>query len=169
MSKSIKALCLVLVVCLLFCGCSAGKQDQTVTCGDLTLTLPASYVDLSDQAYAAEFSFVYGFEEEAVLAIDQSRAALDAYYPDLNAEKYAFLLVEVNKYDCQVGKLGDLVTFTYSAETDGVTFTYLCGVFASAENFWCVQFYCPSDVFAEKEDKFMGYLQKIQVQDALTN
>ncbi len=165
MTKTVKALCGVLVLCLVFCGCSLTPADQTVTCGELTLTLPASYVDLSDQEYAAEFAFVYGFEEEAVLAIDQSRQSLEAYYPDLDAEQYAYLLAEVNEYDCQIGKLGELVTFTYSAEVDGVSFTYVCGVYLGAENFWCVQFYCPAEDFADKEDKFMDYLQKIQVQE----
>ena len=169
MPKFLKALCVVLALCWLFCGCSLGETDQTVAREELILTLPATYVDLSDQDYAAEFSFVYGFENEAVLAIDQSRASLEPYYPDINAEKYAMLLAEVNDYDCQVGKLGELVTFTYTATTDDVEFTYLCGVYTSAENFWCVQFYCPAEDFADNEEKFMNYLQKIQVQETLTN
>ena len=161
MTKFVKVLCAVLALCLLFCGCEGLQQEQTVSCGELVLTLPASYVDLSDQDYAAGFSFVYGFENEAVLAISESRAPLEEYYPDINAEKYAMRLVEVNKYDCQVGKLGELVTFTYTATADEAELTYLCGVFMGAENFWCVQFYCPAEAFESNQSKFMSYLQKI--------
>ena len=69
MTKFVKVLCAVLALCLLFCGCNASPREQTVTCGELVLTLPASYIDLSDQEYAKGFPLVYGFENEAVLAL----------------------------------------------------------------------------------------------------
>lgn len=169
MTKFVKVLCLFLSLCLLFCSCSTVEQVQTVSCGELILTLPASYMDLSDQDYATGFSCVYGFENEAVLALSESRASLEEYYPDMNAEQYAIRLVEVNQYDCQVGKLGDLVTFTYNASTQDTDITYLCGVYMAKENFWCVQFYCPTEEFEDNQEKFMDYLQKIQVQETLTN
>ena len=169
MTKFVKVLCAFLALCLLFCGCNASPREQTVTCGELVLTLPASYIDLSDQEYAKGFPLVYGFENEAVLALSESRATLEAYYPDINAEKYAMLFVETNALDSQVGKLGELVTFTYAADAEEAALTYLCGVFMSEENFWCVQFYCPTEDFADNQERFMGYLQKIQVQDTLTN
>ncbi|MBR4109466.1 MAG: hypothetical protein IKK41_04030 [Oscillospiraceae bacterium] len=169
MPRSLRVLCAVLALCLLLGGCDALQKKQTVTCGELVLTLPASYVDLSDQDYAAGFSFVYGFENEAVLAISESRAALEAYYPDINAEKYAMLFVETNGLDSQVGKLGELVTFTYTANAEETELSYLCGVFMSGENFWCVQFYCPTEAFGNNQAEFMDYLQKIQVQETLTN
>ena len=169
MPKSVRVLCAVLALCLLFCGCDALQKKQTVACGELVLTLPARYVDLSDQDYAAGFSLVYGIENEAVLAISESRAALEAYYPDINAEKYAMLFVETNSLDSEVGKLGELVTFTYTANADETQLSYLCGVYMSGENFWCVQFYCPTEEFGDHQAEFMGCLQKIQVQETLTN
>lgn len=169
MTKFVKVLCAVLALCLLFCGCNTLQKEQTVSCGELVLTLPASYMNLSDQDYAAGFSLVYGYENEAVLAIHESRTSLEDYYPDINAEKYAYLFVETNGLDSQVGKLGELVTFTYTATVSETELTYLCGVFMSDENFWCVQFYCPTEGFEDNQAKFMGYLQKIQMQETLTN
>ena len=169
MTKFVKALCGVLALCLLFCSCSGSAKDQTVECGELQLTIPNTYQNLSDQDYAAGFALLYGFENEAVLAINESRAALEPYYPNINAEKYAQLLVETNQYDCQVGKLGELVTITHAETVENQELTYLCGVFMSDANFWCVQFYCPTEDFGDNEAKFMGYLQKIQVQKTLTN
>ncbi len=169
MTKFVRVLCAILALCLLFCGCERLEETQTVSCGELILTLPASYMDLSDQDYATGFSCVYGFENEAVLALCESRVSLEEYYPDINAEKYAMRLVEVNQYDCQVGKLGNLVTFTYTAAAEETDLTYQCGVFMAKENFWCVQFYCPSEEFEDNQQKFIGYLQKIQVQETLTN
>lgn len=169
MTKFVKSLSVILILSLLFCGCNAQQREQTVACGELILTLPASYIDLKEQDYAKGFALVYGFDNEAVLAISESRASLEAYYPDINAEKYAMLFVETNGLSSQVGKLGELVTFTYTANADGTELTYLCGVFMAAENFWCVQFYCPTADFEESQTEFMGYLQKIQVQETLTN
>ena len=169
MTKFVKLLSAVLAFCLLLCACGASQKEQTVTCGELVLTLPASYLDLSEQAYAKTFPLVYGFENEAVLALNESRRALEEYYPDINAEKYAMLFVETNGLDSEVGKLGELVTFTYTANADGTELTYLCGVFMSQENFWCVQFYCPTEEFADNQARFMSYLQKIQVRETLTN
>ncbi len=168
MTKFVRCLSAVLALCLVFCGCNAPQKEQTVACGELVLTLPASYIDLSDQDYAKGFPLVYGFENKAVLAISENRAPLEEYYPDINAEKYAMLFVETNGLSSQVGKLGELVTFTYTAAVDGTDLTYLCGVFMSADNFWCVQFYCPTEDFEDSQAEFMGYLQKIQVQETLT-
>ena len=165
MTKFVRLLCAALTLSLLLCGCSAIVQEQSVTCEELVLTLPASYIDLSDNDYAKGFPLLYGFEDEAVLAIKESRSPLDEYYPDINAEKYAFLFVETNALDSQVGKLGELVTFTYTADADETSLTYLCGVYETEENFWCVQFYCPTADFEEAQPKFMSYLQKIQVQE----
>ena len=164
MSGPFKVLCAVLALCLLLCGCQTSEKVQTVTCGELTLTLPASYMDLSDQDYAKGFAMVYGFENEAVLAISESLSPLNEYYPDINAEKYAMLFVETNGLSSQVGKLGELVTFTYTADVNETELTYLCGVYMSEENFWCVQFYCPTPDFENNQARFMEYLQKIQVQ-----
>lgn len=169
MTKFVKLLSFLLALCLILCSCNAPQMEQTVTCGELVLTLPASYLDLSDQAYAKTFPLVYGFENEAVLALSESRLPLEEYYPDINAEKYAMLFVETNGITSEVGKLGELVTFTYTANAEETELTYLCGVFMSKENFWCVQFYCPTAEFADNQAKFMGYLQKIQVQETLTN
>ena len=164
MTKFVRVLCAALVLCGLLCGCETPQKLQSVTCDELTLSLPASYVDLSDKDYAKGFSLVYGFENEAVLAISESLSPLNEYYPDINAEKYAMLFVETNGLSSQVGKLGELVTFTYTADVNETELTYLCGVYMSDKNFWCVQFYCPTPDFAENEQRFMGYLQKIQVQ-----
>ena len=169
MTKSVKILCAILSLCLLLCGCDAITQVQTVSCEELTLSLPATYQNLGDKEYAAGFPLLYGFEDEAVLAINESREALAPYYPEIDAEAYAMLFVESNDLSCQVGKLGELVTFTYSKTAENTDLTYLCGVFMSDANFWCVQFYCPTEAFPDNEAKFMSYLQKIQVQETLTN
>ncbi len=169
MTRFVRILSAVLVLSLLFCGCAVERKEKTVAVHELVLTLPANYVDLSDQDYAAGFSFVYGFEDEAVLGIYESRDSLETYYPDITAEKYAQLFIEVNGYDSQISRQNNLCTFTHSATVDSTDLTYLCGIFMSGTSFWCVQFYCPTESFPENESRFMGYLQAIAVQEALTN
>ena len=127
------------------------------------MTLPGLYVNLSDQEYAAEFDFVYGYKDVAVLGFQQDRASLESSFTDLTARKYAELFVEAAELTSTVTEQDGLVLFDYSATANDVDVTYLCSVYMSDTSFWVIQFYCPTADFAENKSDFLSYLKTVQV------
>ncbi len=154
----------VLLLTALFTGCNSSETEKTFTCGELSITLPADYKDLSDQKYAEEYDFLYGASSKAVLGFTQERAPLEEKVPDITAKTYAQMFMEAVQLPGTVTEQDGLVTFTYTANADGTEVTYLCSAFMSETNFWIVQFYCPSKDYGKNEADFLGYLRTVTLQ-----
>ena len=153
------------IVCLFLCiVCLTACADKTVSvvCEDLTLTLPESYVNLSNKDYADEFDFLYGVGSEAVLGFRYSRSLLEQKFPDISAKKYAQMFVDQANLSCPVTETDGLVSFVYTATTAEGEITYLSAAFMTENNLWIVQFYCPASDYAQKSADFMQYLRCVQ-------
>ena len=156
-------LTVLLLTAALFTGCNGTEKETTFTCGELSITLPAEYKDLSQQDYAADFDFLYGLPNEAVLGFKQARASLETSRPNLTAKEYAQLFIDAAELSCAVEELDGLVFFTYSAMAGDTEVTYLCSAFKSEINFWIIQFYCPSNTYSQHEADFIRYLRSVKV------
>ena len=154
-------LALILTVTLL--GCGTLMPEQTVICGELTVTLPASFVDLSDQSYAQGLQMVFGSESVIISASKESRAELEAYLPGIDAAEYARLAIQSNGLDAQVQTKDGIPTFTYTMGSGENSFTYLAAVFASEKNFWLVQCYCPAGEYALHKQAMWNYISAVQI------
>ena len=163
MVRPVKVLILLALVLSLLCGCSPAAE-QTITCQELTITLPASFTDLSSRDYAAGMEFLYGSEDTAILAITEDNAALKELVPDMDAQKYAELFVQSNALDSTVEVIDGIPSFTYTMDAGGTAVTYLCGVFESSANFWMIQAYCPATEFSQNQETLWSYLTTVTVQ-----
>lgn len=153
----------LLFTAALFTGCAGGEKEKAFTCGELSITLPAIYKDLSQQDYAADFDFLFGLPTEAVLGFKQARASLESDRPNLTAKDYAQLFIDAAELSCRITEQDGLITFTYTATADGTEVTYLCSAFMSETNFWILQFYCPSNIYAQHEEDFLRYLRSVRM------
>lgn len=155
-------LVLLLTVSLLW-GCSGKDAQQTVTCQELTLTLPGSYLDLSESVSSDAAAFVYGHESIVVMATYEDAAMLEAYLPGLDALQYAQLFVQTNQLDSQVTEQDGIPTFTYTVAGEDTSLTYLCGVFQSDARFWVVQVYCPAPLFTKCQEQMQQILSSVKI------
>jgi hypothetical protein len=159
-------LVLVLLVSMLS-GCALTQLlgDKEITFDDLTITVPGMYLNLLNVANNPDLAFLYGFEDTAVLGIQESVGDVqDAFGLRIRSAKdYANVYISVNNLAATVVEKDGLVTFTYTAEVDGQSFTYLSAVFANAENFWLVQTYCYTENFEKNEADFMECLKSVKV------
>ena len=162
MKRLLGFIALALVVGLL-CGCSNLIESQTITEGELSITLPGTFLDLSEQAPVAGIEFLYGFGETAVLAIKEDKAMLLELVPGMDAMQYAQLFVESNALTGTVEEVDGIPSFTYTAASGGTQITYLCGVFESSTHFWVVQAYCDSQDFADNQQALWSYLASVTI------
>lgn len=159
--RSLKVLVVLLLAVCLLAGCGT-QPDQTVTCGELSITLPGSFQDWSQDPASAGLSFSYADETKGVCGVFESKEYLQAYIPGLDAQRYAELFVESNSLASSVEMTDGIPTFSYTAEGDPAI-RYLCGVFESGENFWVVQAYCASEDFEESKEEMWRYITSVQV------
>ncbi len=155
-------LALILAAALL-CSCAQLLPEQRVACGDLTITLPGSFLDLSEEAFAQDFEMVYGFSDQAVSVIREPIAELAPYYPELDARGYAALAVEAYGLSSAVEEVDGIPTFTYTAEAEGMDFTYIVGVFQSDTDFFMVQSYCATENFAKNKAAMWAQIASVTI------
>lgn len=158
--KPAKVLAVLLALCLL-AGCGA-QPNQTVTCGELSIQLPASFTDWSEDPVSAGLSFSYADEDTGVCGVFESKEYLQAYIPGLDAQGYAELFVESNGLSSGVILTDGIPTFSYTSQGEPAI-RYLCGVFESGENFWVVQAYCAAENFEASKAQLWEYITSVTV------
>ena len=161
-----RTLCVFLAVCLCLVLCACGKEDTTTTAHtyeDLTIRLPADFIDLSDEAYAAGLAFLHGLDPLAVNGLREEKALFASYGLELDLERYAKLVVLSNNLTVQPEKKDGILTFSYEAVTDGVSYTYVVTLRETADAFWTVQAYCPTADYSDVKDEIWDILSSVTV------
>ncbi len=153
-------LCLILVLSLL-AGCT--DLTKTVTCQELSLEVPMTFLDLSGQEYAQDVNLLYGFGNVVVAAVRDDRAELESYIEDLDLEGYGELVVELNELDSGLIQKDGLWTFSYEADSDGEMFTYVATVYESDVSFWTVQGYCPTAEYEKYQDTIWDIVSSAKI------
>lgn len=157
MSRSLRTAFLLLLIALLLCGCSSAPKQQEIVCGELTLTLPTTFTDFSVEGAKEGLAFNYADVDIGICGSYEEKTYLVQYVPDISPQKYAELFLQTNGISSQVEFADGIPGFTYSA----AGYTYLCGVFESAENFWVVQSYCKTEDFPANEETMWGYIASV--------
>ena len=164
MLKRTGAFLLVLVLAAsLLTGCPGKEDAQTVTCNELSLTLPGSFEDLSQTVSSNELSLLYGSGTTVVMVTRETVASLEKDFPQLDAGQYAQLFVRSNNLPGKVTLEEGIPTFTYTAGTGENAMTYLCGFYRSETHFWVVQAYCPTKEFDTNRDSLWSILFSVTV------
>ncbi len=146
-------LCLVLCLVLLS-GCGKGVA---FVCEDLTLQLPDGYLDLLEET-GTDADFLLGRDQVIVKGIAEDKASL----PEAMAlQDYGTLLLETNDLDCALVQEGNHYRFTYEASVDGASYTYTGIVWEGDVHYWAVQVYCPTEVFAGKQQEIQQILDSV--------
>ena len=131
------------LLCASLAGCVGEKATATYTVEDLTITLPADFIDLSDEAFAAELSFVYGLDPIAVNGLREAKSTFAAYGLDMDLERYGQLLISSNNVQAKLEQKDNIPYFTYASDE----FTYVVTLWETEESFWMVQAYCPTEEY----------------------
>ena len=151
-------ICLVLLICLcLLAGCS-DPVGYAKTHKDLTLILPADFLDLSQESYAEDADFLYGRHSLVFKGLAESKASLKA----MTLQEYTDTVVSANQKTATPEVSGAGYIFTYEANIGGTVYAYTVATYEAQENFWILQFYCPKDTLAENQPEIDIILEGIQ-------
>ena len=150
--------CLVLAVCLLLCllaGCGSDPVGYAKQHKDLTLILPADFIELENADGA---DFLYGRHSLVFKGLSESKKSLKA----MTLQEYTASVIAANKKDATPKASGDGFLFTYEANIADTVYAYTVATYESRENFWILQFYCPKDTLAENQPEIDIILEGIQ-------
>ena len=150
--------CLLVVV--LLAGCS-DPVGYAVTHKDLTLILPADFLDLSgSMSLAGQPDFVYGRHSLVFQGLAESKESLE----EMTLRDYTDRVISANQKKTTPQASGAGYIFTYEAKVDGAVYSYTVATFEGRENFWILQFFCPKDTLAENQPEIDIILEGIQPQ-----
>ena len=153
----ISALCLILAV--LLCACSV--PDRVFTCQDLSITLPASFADLSGTLEDDDLDFFYMTVNTGITGYRVEKASVTEDTDGLTPEDYVLLMQYANGHTGKITHRSDICSYTYTADTDGEDFTYLVAVFDAEDALWVLQCYCRTAEFSKTEETIWSYLETV--------
>ena len=147
------ALLLALVLCIgLISGCGAKKLSHSHD--GLTLRLPEEYLDLSDQAYAQDWDFMYGLAPITISGLQDAKALFNTDLPG-----YGQLILKSNDLACPLTEKDGIPTFTYQSGS----YTYVVTLWETKDAYWTVQAYCPTADYENVSASMWEILADIKV------
>ena len=161
-----KILCVLLMLCLCLGLCACGQEAAAPvshTYEDLTIILPADFIDLSEEAYAAGLAFLQGLDPIAINGIREEKAVFESYGLEMDLARYAKLVTMSNNLGVQPVEKEGILTFSYEATTGGVSYTYVVTMWETEKAFWTVQAYCPTADYSKVKNQMWDILTSVQV------
>ena len=146
-----------LLVVLLLVGCGADPVGYGVQHKDLTLILPADFIELENTDGA---DFLYGRHSLVFKGLSESKKSLKVN----SLQEYTDSVIAANKKEATPKASGAGFVFTYEANVADTVYTYTVATYEAQENFWILQFYCPKDTLAENQPEIDIILEGIQPQ-----
>lgn len=159
MKKSAVFLLALVLLFTTLAGCGNRKSTATYTHDDLTITLPANFIDMSDEDFAAELSFIYGLDPIAVNGLRESKSTFTAYGLEVDLERYGQLLISSNNVQAKLEHKDDVLFFTYASNG----FSYVVTLWETEEAFWMVQAYCPTENYNKVKNDIWKILSSVTV------
>ncbi len=153
-----------LLICFLACfalltGC--GAKAETFTCKDLTLQLPEGYLDLLEETGESDADFLLGRDKVIVKGIAEDKSSLLELDARWTLERYGQFVLQANNLSCSLEDSEVGYRFTYEAPVDGATYTYIGILWEGDVHYWMVQIYCPTEVFAGKQQEILNILDSL--------
>ena len=158
--KKLTAIILLLTLCLSLAACGGEALVLTPrTHEGITISIPEDFIDLSDEEFAADLSFVYGLDPIAVNGLREPKSTFEAYGLELDLERYGDFILKANNVSSDLEERDGILTFTYEANG----YTYVVTLWETDDAFWTVQAYCPTDSFKKVEKDMWQILSSVTV------
>lgn len=159
--KLTKIIAVVLLVGILFAGCDVSQllesTEKEFTQGDVTLKLPATFMNYSGTDSAEGKDFLFASSNIGVTGVKEDKKELFDFFGETDLNGYAELIAELYELNVTPTQKDGHPTFTYQQEVGGVTYTYTSVFYETASAYWNVQVYCKSAEYEENADTMWRY------------
>lgn len=154
-----KVLVLLLIFSLCLTGCGKKATDEPYVFDDLSIQVPADYINLSDEDFAEDLSFVFGLDPIAVNGLREEKATFEAYGLKLDLQSYGSFVILANNVSATLEQKDGIYTFSYVSGD----FTYVVTVWETETAFWTVQAYCPNEDYGSVKGEMWEILSSVTV------
>ena len=154
----LRIISMILLTSILLCGCG-GEKNQTITSNGLTMTIPASMKDITEDS---GYTFAYASNKQPVIGLYEEKSIFLSYGLDLTLEEYCDLVIQGNSLDAAPTEVNGLLTFRFDSVVNGETYSYLAAVFENTDAFWLIQCSSKSADFDGYYENFLNYLGSVQ-------
>lgn len=152
-------LCLLVALCLLT-GCANGYPEGIkIECKDLILTIPGDFIDLSEEGIG-DGEFLYGRNRLIFTGLAEDKSTLQ----EMTLDTYTSYVITGNELTCTPTVWGSGYLFSYEATVGNVPYTYTVATAEGTDNFWILQFYCPSEDLSENQPEIDIILSALELQ-----
>lgn len=152
-------LCLLVALCLLT-GCADGYPEGIkIECKDLILTIPGDFIDLSEEGIG-DGEFLYGRNRLIFTGLAEDKSTLQ----EMTLDTYTSYVITGNELTCTPTVWGSGYLFSYEATVGNVPYTYTVATAEGTDNFWILQFYCPSEDLSENQPEIDIILSALELQ-----
>lgn len=125
------------------------------------LNLPKDFLNYTDTALGAGYDLVYGNDDIGIIGIADNKEQISAYFGDTDLEGYANLIVALYELDTEAQQKDGIWTCTYTAESEGSSFTYVSAFCETETEFWNIQGYCLTEVYDQYADDIWQYITDV--------
>ena len=178
MKRLIQTLCLLLIVTVFLCGCSLWENkyierfgdawqavkdptgERTLTHDGATITLPNTFLDYSGTNEGQGYPFFFASETIGLFGDKESKSELIAQIGECDLAQYAALIAELNEME-YVGQKDGFWTAIYETDASGDMLTFTVVFYETETDFWMVQAYCASHIYAQNEAMIWKYLTAV--------
>ncbi len=149
--------CLLVVFCLLT-GCADGYPEGIkIACKDLQVTIPGDFIDLSNEDIG-DGDFLYGRNTLIFTGLAEDKTTLQ----EMTLDEYTAYVINGNQLTCTPTVYGSGYLFSYEANVGDTPYTYTIVTGEGTDNFWILQFYCPSEDLAENQPEIDMILSALE-------
>lgn len=137
---------------------STAQQENTklFTFEDISLEVPESFEDVTDQLGMDINGFVLGNDDIMVVATAEAMGGMWYY-------NYAQLIAATNNTASEITDHGGYATFTYEAGSYGMEYRYVVGSFSSGDRNWLVQAYSQKKDFEKYEATLTAIVHSVKL------
>lgn len=126
------------------------------------LNLPDDFLNFSNTALGEGYDLVYGNDDIGIMGIWDNKEEINSYFGETNLESYAKLIAALYELDVEPVQKDGIWTFSYTADSEGSNYTYVCAFCENATEYWNIQAYCLTEVYEQFAEDMWRYITDVQ-------
>ena len=154
-----KLIAMLLLLCLVLTGCGKDVSTWTFTADDLSIEIPEDFIAINGEGFAEDMDFIFGLDPIAINGMRQEKAIFEAYGLNWDLESFGKFVMNANNVSASLEQKDNICFFTYTSNG----FSYVVTLWETAEAFWIVQGYCPTEDYNTVKNDIWEILSSVTV------